>query len=137
MAAEGLEHLAFEQQRRGGHQAEHADQAGGAAGAGEDADQDLGEADAGLGVVGHEAAVAGEADLGADAGRGAGGGPGDGLAALHGLRVHAGALDLPEQAVHRHDAVEEAAGGVVAGALLHAGEHVEVHAGGEVGLGLT
>ena len=53
-----------------------------------------------FGLVGHEAAVAGEADLGADAGGEAGGGPGDRLAALQGLRVHAGALDLPEQAVH-------------------------------------
>ena len=72
-----------------------------------------------FGRVGHEAAVAGEADLGADAGGEAGGGPGDGLAALERLRVHAGALDLPQQAVHRHDAVEEAAGGVGAGLLLH------------------
>ena len=131
----GREHLALEEQRGGGHRAHHPDEAGGAAGAGEDADQDLGEADPGLRGVGDEAAMAGEGDLGADAGGEAGEGAGDGLAALQGLRVHAGALDLPEQPVHRHDAVEEAAGRGVAGAVLHAGEQVEVHAGGEVGLG--
>ena len=131
----GGEHLAFEEQRRGGHRAHHPDEAGGAAGAGEDADQDLGEADPGLRIVGHEAAVAGERDLGADAGGEAGEGAGDRLAALQGLRVGAGALDLPQQPVHGHDAVEDAGGGVGAGGLFHAGEDVEVHAGGEVGLG--
>ena len=42
----GGEHLAFEQEGGGGHEAQHADEAGGAAGAGEDAEEDLGEADA-------------------------------------------------------------------------------------------
>jgi hypothetical protein len=130
----GRHHLAFEQDRGGTHHAEHAGDAGGAAGAGEDADEDLGQADARLGVVGGEAAVAGERDLGADAGREAGGGPGDGLAALVGLGVHARPLDLAQEAVERHQPLEEAARGVGAGGLLHAGDDVEIHAAGEVGL---
>ena len=131
----GRHHLALEQERGGGHHAEHPDEPGGAAGAGEDADEDLGQSDPRLRVVGHEAAVAGEADLGADAGRGARRRPGDRLAALQRLRVHAGALDLPQQRVQRHRALEEPAGGVGAGLRLHLGEHVQVHAAGEVGLG--
>ena len=37
--------------------------------------------------------------------------------------------------MQRHGALEEAAGGVVAGPFLHAGDDAEVHAAGEVLLG--
>ena len=135
LRALGVAQLALEQEGRGGHGAHLARQPRGAAHAGEDADQDLGQADLGLGIVGAEDAVAGEGDLQPDAERGAGQGGGDGLASLVRLGLHARALDLPQDGVGAHQAVEEAAGGVVAGLLLHAGDDVEVHAAGEaVGL---
>jgi hypothetical protein len=68
----GVQHLAFQKHRGRLHCADHAGIADRAAAAGEDADEDLRQADLGLGIVGHEAAVTGERDLGADARTGAG-----------------------------------------------------------------
>ena len=131
LAAEG-EHLAFEQVGRGAHQAEHAHEAGGAAGAGEDADEDLGQADAGLRVVGHEAAVAGEADLGADAAERPGAAQAIGLPPF---RVFG---SMPARSIFRQPCMammpskRPRARSAPARAFISAS--VQVHAAGEIGL---
>ncbi len=123
--------LALEQKRRRRHRAHLAHQPRRAAHAGEDADHDLGQADLGLRVVGREDAVAGQRNLVADAKGGAGQGGGDGLAAFQRLRVHAGTFDLAQDGVLFHQPVEEAAGRVAAGLVLHPCDDVEVHAAGK------
>ncbi len=131
----GVGQLAFQQVGGGGHCAQHAGQARGATGAREYADLDLGQADLGLGIVGDDDPVACQRQFETDAEPGARQGGADRLAALQRLRVHARALDLAQQAVDLHQPVEKTLCGVVTGALLHLGDHVQVHSAGEaVGL---
>ncbi len=127
----GADHLAFEQVGRRAHRAQLAHEPRGAARAGEDADHDLRQADPGLGIVGAEDAVRGQRQFQPDAGGGSGQGGRDRLAALLGLGVHAGQLDLPQEAVHLHDPLEETLGRFVASIRLHLGKQIEVHAAGE------
>ena len=78
--------------------------------------------------------MAGERDLVADAERGAGQGGNDRFAAAAGFRVHAGALNLAQQPVEIHGAVEEALGGIFASHFLHFRDDVEIHASGKIRL---
>gem|GEM_PF-4722026 len=124
----GIVELAFQQERGCAHGAQLADKARGAAGAGKDADHDLGQADLGLGVIGGKDAMRGKRQFQPDPQRGAGQGARDGLAALLGLGVHPRQLDLAQQMMQGHHAVEDRR----YTALFHAGDDVQVHAGGKV-----
>jgi hypothetical protein len=124
----GRDELAFQKEGGRRHRAQLADEAGGAARAGEDADHDLREADLGLRVVGGDDAVAGKRQFQPDAERGAGQGRDDGLGPFQGLRVHARAFDLAQHLVHLHHAVEDR----LRAAGAHPGDDVQVHAAGKV-----
>ena len=128
----GVQQLAFQKVGRGPHGPQLAHKTRGAACAGEDADHDFGQADLGLGVIGGKDAMGGQRQFKADAHGGAGQGGGDGFAALQRLGVHARAFDFAQGGVHLHDTLEQAARGFVACVVAHFGQHVQVHAAGEV-----
>ena len=122
-----VKHLALEQHGRCGHRADHARIPRRAAAAGEQAHEDLGQADLGLGIVGHEAAVTGERDLGADARAGAGDGDGHRLAALVGLGVHPRALKLAQDAGAAHGEIKQRLRRIIARLGRDTGQRVQIH----------
>ena len=122
-----IQHLAFQEDRRRRHRADHAGIPRRAAAAGEEADKDLRQADLRLRAVGHEAAVTGQRDLCSDTCRGAGQGAGHRLAAFHGLRVHPRAFQLAQDMVAGHGEIEQRLGRVFPRLLADLRQHVQVH----------
>ena len=122
--------LALEQKGRGRHRTHLARHAGRATRTGEDAHKDFRQTDLGLGVVCGKDAMTGQRDFQPDAKRRARQHGRHRLAALAGLRIHARAFDLAQHAVHFHDPVEHRLGPGIA----QAGQHVQVHPGGEIRL---
>ncbi len=127
----GLQHLAFQQHRRGGHRPHHARIARRAAAAGEKAHQYLRQPDPAPGCVGHEPTVASKRDLGPDSSAKTRNRAGHRLAALVSLGIQPRALQFPHDPVPVHHEVKKRRCRIVAGCVADRGENIQVHAARE------